>query len=146
MTWKEMMKDAIKDRGQFLEICPTMKDWVEQGEAIYGKFIGIASVPFTDERCVFVYKFEQTYFCSFSNPANPKGEQTKEFALSYEAMSAFSALHSAFRTAEDARRFYNALGIEKEKIEEAISETEAELNKEYEAIHTFNEKAEKGEK
>lgn len=120
--WDTAQREGIKNRDQFLELFPKMKDWLEQGEKINGQFIGINSLSFTDGRCVLVYKWEQTYTIDFHNPNNKEGLQETSVNLSYEAMNGFLTLYKVFQTDEDSRRFWTAIGIKSEEVEEYLAE------------------------
>lgn len=121
-TWEELVLEGYKNREQFLEIFPEMKDWLDEHEAVHGKFIGINSLQFTDERCVFLTKWEKTYTVDFHNPNNPEGEQETVVNLSYEAMNGFLTLFRVFKGDEELRRFWLALGLSKESVEEYIED------------------------
>lgn len=121
VTWEQARTEGIKNRAEFLKLFPAMSDWLEQGEKHNGAFMGIASITFADDRCVFVYKWEKVYSLEFSNPANEKESQEKSVSLSYEAMNALMTLYRIFESEEDRRRFWQAMGYSPEEVEKHVS-------------------------
>lgn len=126
------LTQAIISRAEFLERFPVQTEFVIEGEKLHGAFLGCASIPFADGRLLCMYKFERGYQMDFYNPNLPEVEkQNRVIALSYEMVHAFALLHSVFLGNEDTRRFWKAIGIPAEEVEEFLAEkTETELQDE----------------
>lgn len=122
LDYDEARNQGIKTREWFVESYPKMTDWLEGAEKLHGAFLGISSISFTDERCVFLYKFESTYMCDFHNPKLEDGDKDTHVNLSYEAMNGFLTLYKLFQTDEDTRRFWSAIGISDGEIEEYLQD------------------------
>lgn len=103
--FKQLQKDNIKSREQFLNSFPEVREQMEaqivEMEKAYGLLLGVASITLPNERYCMVEKYESSYVINFGT-----GEEVKTVRLSYEGFFAFGLLWNGFRTDEDSKRFF----------------------------------------
>lgn len=79
-------------REEFLTSMPMLTDWLESMEELWGGMIRYACLKLSDDRMIFVMRFEKVFHINFFNPSNGKAEQDKVVNLSPEALFALIGL------------------------------------------------------